>query len=103
MQTRYSIQDYIDIVNQGIAKKFSAEKPKKVVIVGAGWAGLSAAHELLRAGHEPLILEAQQRVGGRIYTMRIHFAGEHASLYRAWIQGGFESGLNAAIAIHQSP
>jgi monoamine oxidase len=34
---------------------------------------------------------------------RIHFAGEHASLYHAWIQGAFESGLSAAIAVHQSP
>ena len=34
---------------------------------------------------------------------RIHFAGEHASLYHAWIQGAFESGLCAAIAIDQSP
>src|SRR5215216_8134012 len=74
MQTAYSIQDYIDVVNQGMAKKFNAGKPKKVVIVGAGLAGLSAAYELLQAGHEPLILEAQQRVGGRIYTMREPFA-----------------------------
>jgi monoamine oxidase len=34
---------------------------------------------------------------------RIHFAGEHASLYHAWIQGALESGLRAAIAVHQSP
>jgi Flavin containing amine oxidoreductase len=34
---------------------------------------------------------------------RIHFAGEHASLYHAWIQGAFESGLSAAIAVHQAP
>ena len=33
---------------------------------------------------------------------RIHFAGEHASLYHAWIQGAFESGLRAAMAIHQA-
>jgi monoamine oxidase len=33
---------------------------------------------------------------------RIHFAGEHASLYHAWIQGAFESGLRAAVAIHQA-
>jgi monoamine oxidase len=31
---------------------------------------------------------------------RIHFAGEHASLYHAWIQGAIESGLREAAAIH---
>jgi monoamine oxidase len=34
---------------------------------------------------------------------RIHFAGEHASLYHAWIQGAIESGLREAIAIHVAP
>ncbi len=34
---------------------------------------------------------------------RIHFAGEHASLHHAWIQGAIESGLREAIAVHQSP
>jgi monoamine oxidase len=32
---------------------------------------------------------------------RIHFAGEHASLWHAWIQGAIESGLRAAWEIHQ--
>ena len=44
-------------------------KPKKVVIVGAGLAGLVAAYELVRAGHDVEILKMQQRVGGRIKTM----------------------------------
>ena len=44
-------------------------KPKKLVIVGAGLAGLVAAYELVRAGHDVEILEMQQRVGGRIKTM----------------------------------
>jgi monoamine oxidase len=34
---------------------------------------------------------------------RIHFAGEHCSLYHAWIQGALESGLSAARAIHEAP
>jgi len=34
---------------------------------------------------------------------RIHFAGEHASLFHAWIQGAIESGLREAIAIHSAP
>jgi monoamine oxidase len=34
---------------------------------------------------------------------RIHFAGEHASLAHAWIQGAIESGLRSASAIHHAP
>jgi monoamine oxidase len=46
---------------------------KKVVIVGAGMAGLVAGYELLKTGHEPIILEARHRVGGRIWTLREPF------------------------------
>src|SRR3990172_13169710 len=73
MMTERPIQDYIDVVNQGIGKKFKGGKPKKVVIVGAGLAGLAAGYELKRAGHNLVILEAQQRVGGRVYTLRDPF------------------------------
>jgi monoamine oxidase len=50
------------------------DPPKRVIVVGAGMAGLVAAYELLRAGHDPIVLEAQQRVGGRVYTMREPFS-----------------------------
>ena len=73
MQSAHSIQDYLDVVKEGIAKRFGDGKPKRVVIVGAGLAGLSAGYELRRAGHTPIILEAQQRVGGRVYTLRDPF------------------------------
>ena len=49
-------------------------KRHRVVVVGAGVAGLVCAHELLRAGHDVELIEARQRVGGRIYTMREPFA-----------------------------
>ncbi|WP_109510487.1 flavin monoamine oxidase family protein [Nocardioides speluncae] len=39
-----------------------------VIVVGAGLSGLVAAREVLRAGFEPLVLEAADRVGGRILT-----------------------------------
>jgi len=73
MQAERSIQEYIDVMKNGIRSQFKDGKPKKVLIVGAGLAGLVAGYELKRAGHSPIILEAQQRVGGRVYTLRDPF------------------------------
>ncbi len=42
-----------------------------VVVVGAGFAGLTAARELARLGHEVLVFEGRDRVGGRSYTGRV--------------------------------
>jgi monoamine oxidase len=45
-------------------------KGQRVVILGAGIAGLTAAYELSKAGYEVIILEAKSRAGGRSYTVR---------------------------------
>lgn len=42
------------------------ERP--VVVVGAGLAGLACAHDLARAGQPVVVLEASDRVGGRVAT-----------------------------------
>jgi len=43
---------------------------KRTAILGAGLAGLAAAWELTRTGHDVIILEAQLHPGGRVHTIR---------------------------------
>ncbi|WP_114559042.1 flavin monoamine oxidase family protein [Desertihabitans aurantiacus] len=48
----------------------TGRKAKKVVVVGAGPAGLATAYELRKAGYAVTVLEARHRVGGRTLTIR---------------------------------
>ena len=47
---------------------------KKVIVMGAGIAGLSCAYELVRSGHDVTVLEASGRVGGHVRTFHDPFA-----------------------------
>ncbi len=40
------------------------------LVIGAGMAGLAAARDLVDAGHKVIVLEARERIGGRVYTNR---------------------------------
>jgi monoamine oxidase len=69
-------EDVVATAEEGLER--IPQVPKRVIVIGAGMAGLVAAYELLRQGHEPLILEAQNRVGGRVYTQRSFAPGLYA-------------------------
>lgn len=45
-------------------------KNKSITIIGAGMAGLAAAYDLHRAGWQVTVLEARDRVGGRVFSVR---------------------------------
>ncbi|TWE14135.1 monoamine oxidase [Prauserella muralis] len=48
----------------------AGKRGKRVVILGAGIAGLATAYELGKAGYRCTILEAKTRIGGRNWTVR---------------------------------
>jgi monoamine oxidase len=64
------------------------------IVVGAGVAGLTAARLLTRAGRRVLVLEARDRVGGRVWTDRRD--GLVTDMGASWIHGITDSAVAAA-------
>lgn len=58
----------------------------KVIVIGAGAAGLTAGFEIQKAGHEVIVLEARDRIGGRVWSDR-RDGQQSVDLGAAWIHG----------------
>jgi monoamine oxidase len=58
-----------------------------VIVIGAGAAGLAAADALVQAGKQVLLLEARDRIGGRIWTRREAHLGAPIELGAEFIHG----------------
>jgi monoamine oxidase len=63
------------------AKALGGEK--RIIVIGAGFSGLACAHELLTAGYDVTVLEARNRVGGRVLSFRDWVKGKN-------VEGGGE-------------
>jgi monoamine oxidase len=57
------------LLSDSVASAQRASSPR-VVVIGAGLAGLAAAYELSRSGAEVTVLEARNRIGGRVISFR---------------------------------
>jgi len=64
----------------------AAADRKKVIVIGAGMAGLAAAKKLTEQGLTVTVLEAKANVGGRVYTER-SVDGIPMDLGAGWIHG----------------
>jgi monoamine oxidase len=94
-------------VGQSALPKLSADfgRGKKVLILGAGIAGLTAAYELRKAGFDCTILEARNRPGGRSWSVRdgstvTHTDGE--TQHCTWQNGGYLNAGPARIPSHHT-
>jgi polyamine oxidase len=60
-----------------------ADPVERVVVIGAGIAGLTVANALTRGGIECVVVEARDRIGGRLHTVSL--AGSPVDLGGSWI------------------
>ena len=73
------------------------QKKKRVIVAGAGLAGLSAAFELSRKGFDVTVIEGRDRIGGRVFTLRETFSkGLHVETGGELLGDGYKRMLGYA-------
>jgi monoamine oxidase len=78
-------------------------RDRHVLVAGAGLAGLSAARDLARRGARVTVVEARDRVGGRTWTLRDGFGGQHAEAGADLIEASQREVLDLARALRLRP
>lgn len=68
----------------------------RVVVIGAGVSGLAAARSLQQGGHDVVVLEGRDRIGGRTWT--VDLGGAPADLGGSWIHGPVGNPLAGVVA-----
>ncbi len=86
----------------------------KVLIAGAGWAGLAAAIELTKSGHQVTVIEASRHLGGRARALEVKLPdgttttldnGQHILIgaYSETLRLMREVGINPSEVLHRIP
>ena len=57
---------------------------KKIAVIGAGYTGLSAAYDLVRAGHQVTIFEKEDDIGGLAGTFELAPGRRIEKFYHHW-------------------
>ena len=71
------------LISDRVGFAMSQGKAGRVVVIGAGFSGLAAAYELTRAGYDVTVVEARNRVGGRVISFSDMVPGKN-------VEGGGE-------------
>lgn len=74
-----------------------------VIVLGGGLSGLRAARELGAAGKSVLVLEAQDRLGGRVYFDRFADTDTNVELGGGWFNTGFQPQVASEIERYALP
>ncbi len=71
------------LLSNGPARAWAPGNTRRVIVVGGGFAGLACAHELKSAGYKVTVLEARNRLGGRVLSFKDLVEGKN-------VEGGAE-------------
>ncbi|XP_031734289.1 L-amino-acid oxidase-like [Anarrhichthys ocellatus] len=72
--------DYSELLDMVVKGLPASKAPRHVAVIGGGIAGLTAAKFLEDAGHKVTIIEASNRIGGRVETFRDSREGWYAEV-----------------------